>query len=319
MLYTQKEKLNKRKSTSFFHSSISNHETIEDSINQHMRKELLLPPYKSFDPIYFASKIFRKCFVPNHTDFDSYQTAFNNEQNFYKKFSSYCFDKGTLASAILKGEGKIMMLAAYKQSLEHPSTLHQQSKILYGSRMSSKKASHINIYYNQCYKSACGIVFNASSQANRILSNIKKAIEQDEEQSEISGNAFEEILPFISTKREVALLNEYKHSLINLKKICKSPTISEEELSHIKKKIYILEKSINKVNTIIQKKNMHRLNFLTSIQNVWDRLHEFEQNLTYSPIRNPISISSAEGEDSDNPTSDPEEASHDSESENEQV
>lgn len=320
-MYHLKKHIQSKKDTHTKSSNlhILNKQNIYDSINQHMKEKLLLPQYKSFDPVYFATKIFKNCFVPSDKNFDNYKTSNNNDSNFNKKFSKYCFNKGTLASAILNNEGKVMMLAAYKQSLEHPSTIHQQNKVLYGSRMSSKNANHISIYYNQCYKSACGIVLNASTQANKVLSNLKKAIENDEERSDLVSNAFEDILPFISTKREVTLSNHYEDLLKSLKAKSQSPNITKEETSHIKKQIYILEKSVTKINTIIQKKNMQRLNFLASIQTIWDRLYQFEQNLTNNTIQNSTSPSSIENDTPDDNSSNSEDTSDILETENERV
>ena len=185
------------------------------SLSAEIKSALYLPPFESVDPLILCNRLFTENFLPSDESVEKYimTSSMNkpNKKNFFKSFSYICFERGHLASAILKEEGKVLLLAAIEKAIA-PIKLQETKQFELSPDIADIGGKSVALY-DDCKGSAYSLALDASKSASKALETIKTAIDKDNPTGHNEMKTMEYILPFVSLNREKLLIEEYQKEL----------------------------------------------------------------------------------------------------------
>ncbi|MGI6778019.1 MAG: hypothetical protein ACOX7R_08400 [Acetivibrionales bacterium] len=277
-----------------------------EQVDLDLKKELLIPEMKTIDPVSYVSRLFRENFKPSEKSFKEFISKGEGntieKRSFYRKFSQICFERGLLSSAVLKGNGEVMMVAAFRHSLGFQSPANSKEQKIFESSLSDSNARHIKILHNDWVNSACAIVSDASKNASKVVSAFKTAVEEGDLPGRNGGSALENIMPFLSVKREYSLINTYTEKLNNLKRSSSQIQATGCVSNAAEIQIHVLKNAISKLNIMISKKKYLKHRFLTLLEYALSRVQKFQNELdsdTFNVNRIAASITGSGSGDED--------------------
>jgi hypothetical protein len=251
------------------------------ALDEEIKKKLYLPQLPTVDPLYLFNKMFNENFVPSKEANRRFMLAASknnpDKRNFMQKFSYICFERGHLASAVLKDEGSILLMAAIDKAIA-PIKLKQSRT----SELSSDSGGSIGadtVFYDDCAGSARSLALNASKSASKALESLKKAIEQENTTGNAEMKTMEYIIPFVSLKRETTLLSMFQNEITELKGRQKNGPDNNTIIERLR----ALNNAAAKVQAIINKKRQMSLRFLSLLENAWTRIERFQSELSDIP------------------------------------
>jgi len=184
------------------------------------------------------------------------------------KFSEISFMRGKMSAAVLNGTGNMMLFSCLKRTLgqSEPMKLQQRKLFQGGSRawkpMNTKAADAqaTTLMRNEVFsKSAVGLVFNVTKDARRTVEQMTELVEN----GGTGTDTWEKLWPFLSSRKEETLLEEYQRQLDGLGN---SPE-DEQQRS-------LLTKAITRTRGLISKKTRMRNDFLFRLRSIGNQARE---------------------------------------------
>lgn len=193
------------------------------------------------------------------------QLSLGESNDFIKKFSQTAFQNGTLASAILLGQGKTVLLSCFKRSagMAGPTVTESMRKIDEGANQRYIKQSPSEYLFNddEAY-GAVALVVKATRRAGKVLSDLRKAALDAEKQG---TKTLRKVYPFLFAGEEKRLLEQLHQRRLEM---LKNGEGKSEEYRAVCRGIDRCEAQIQKkkqmANELLNKLDRMRANALTA-------------------------------------------------------
>ena len=208
-------------------------------------------------------------FATEETDMGNQYVARYGDEDRIKRFSEIGFQRGNLASAIINGTGRMMMVSCLKRTVgqENAKALRERKLFQMHSqhRLIPESQGSLGIVNKGFADSAVGMVIDVVKDARRSLDNMEKMVVGDAFSEGMSGTGtLWKMYPFLDRRREEMLLSEYEKKL-------KDPNLREG--SEERNAVLMARERIGKV---LRKKEQTRREFLVELRKLRDRAVEAE-------------------------------------------
>ncbi len=204
-------------------------------------------------------------------DFSANATALEYNDNlfaFHNILTESLCNKGKLASAILLGEGKTMLISSLKHAIEQQSIFNSNQKelSLSSTRMKLTNSSETAII-NQFIHSSIGLVVDTCKSLNITLTNIEYMVkgERDNRNQLDSIDTMKILYPFLDLEKEMELIHLYKQEL--------------KITSDVNKK-KALTAGINKLSAMINAKENMKSRFITHLRKILEASRKAEEEFS---------------------------------------
>lgn len=135
---------------------------------------------------------------------------------FIHKFADITFGRGNIAAGILQGEGKILLVSSMKQAVGQAPPTNQRQQKLWGDSSVQREvpSDDSKIIFNEGdVNTAVGIVIDSINSGRNALENLSRIVTEGSIGSGEEAQALEQMYPFLSTRRERALIETYQERL----------------------------------------------------------------------------------------------------------
>lgn len=184
----------------------------------------------------------------------------SSQQMFLSRFSQVAFNRGTLAGAVLRGTGKMMLFSCLKRTAgqSQPTNLRQR-KLFEGSSQRRNVSGHPpdQVLFNRGEADgAVGLVVDALRDARRVVDSMAELASGKNQLGAGSGaKTLQKAYPFLSDEKEQALLAEYRGKL----KAAQDPQSKA-----------ILQHAIVKTEALMEKKRQMKQRFIETLRSISD-------------------------------------------------
>ena len=182
------------------------------------------------------------------------------QQMFLSRFAQVAFNRGTMASAVLRGSGKMMLFSCLKRTAgqSQPTNLRQR-KLFEGSSQRRNVSGHPpdQVLFNRGEADgAVGLVVDVLRDARRVVDSMTELASGKNQLGEGSGaRTLQKAYPFLSDAQEQALLAEYRGKL----EAAKDPQSKA-----------ILQHAIVKTEALMEKKHQMKQRFIETLRSISD-------------------------------------------------
>lgn len=182
------------------------------------------------------------------------------QQMFLSRFAQVAFNRGTMASAVLRGSGKMMLFSCLKRTAgqSQPTNLRQR-KLFEGSSQRRNVSGHPpdQVLFNRGEADgAVGLVVDVLRDARRVVDSMTELASGKNQLGEGSGaRTLQKAYPFLSDQQEQALLEEYRGKL----EAAKDPQSKA-----------ILQHAIVKTEALMEKKHQMKQRFIETLRSISD-------------------------------------------------
>lgn len=183
----------------------------------------------------------------------------NTNERFVNRFSQTAFNRGTLAGAVIRGTGQMMLFSCLKRTVgqSQPKNFRQR-KLFESSSMQRNVAGHPpdKVIYNKgAVDSAVGLVVDVLRDSRRVVDSFTELLEGENVLPEGSGaETLQKMYPFLTDHRERALLTEYRDRL-------NTSDPGQRE---------VLTRAIAKLEAVVDKKRQMKFRFMTYLRSLSD-------------------------------------------------
>jgi len=195
--------------------------------------------------------------------------------DFVDRFSSYAFNGGNMAAAVMAGKGKMMFTTCLSRALGRSFHGEQKEKqILSGTAVKAGiDGTHSEVMFNRDAHSAVGITLDAIRGASTSLEIFRKLANEsgslkDTPVEHRDIDTMPKLFPFMVTKKDQVLIDSYKQRLKELEgdnsqEACKSRKT--------------LEWALKKENAVLERKKAEQRKFLTVLNGMLTNVKEAEK------------------------------------------
>lgn len=193
------------------------------------------------------------------------------DQMFLSRFTQMAFQRGTMAGAVLRGTGKMMLFSCLKRTVGQSQPLNfRQRKLFESSSPRRNVAGHPpdQVMFNRSQvDGAVGLVVDVLRDARRVVDTMADLASGENALPGGSGTGtLQKMYPFLSDEKEQALLSQYQQQLAGAQDV-------ESKA--------ILQHAIVKTQALIDKKQQMKQRFIVALRSVSDSagaaLAEFTQ------------------------------------------
>lgn len=195
--------------------------------------------------------------------------------DFVDRFSSYAFNGGNMAAAVMSGKGKMMFTACLSRALGRTLPSQRMEKqLLSGNAVSSEvDGTHSEVMFNRNAHSAVGITLDAVRGASTSLEVFKKLANEsfmlkDTPLEHRNIETMPKLFPFLVTKKDEELIDSYKQRL----KVLEGD--NSQEASKSRK---TLEWALKKESAVLERKKIEQRRFLTVLDGMLSNVKEAEK------------------------------------------
>ena len=186
------------------------------------------------------------------------------DRMFLGRFSQVAFNRGTMAGAVLRGSGKMMLFSCLKRSVGQSQPVNQRQQRLFeagSQRRNVAGRSPDQVLFNRGQvDGAVGLVVDVLRDARRIVESMSELAAGENVLAAGSGaETLQKAYPFLSDRQEQALLKQYRRQLAT----AQTP---EEEA--------VLQHAVVKTQALIEKKQQMKQRFITKLRAVSDAASE---------------------------------------------
>ena len=210
---------------------------------------------------------------PKKTDMDRMvaPSPYEGDRMFLSRFSEIAFQRGTMAGAVLRGSGKMMLFSCLKRTAGQSQPMNQRQQKLSeaGSQRRNVDGNPPDqvIFNRGQVDGAVGLVVDVLRDARRAVDSMSKLAEGKNALADSSGaETLRKMYPFLSDTRERELLQEYRERLAS----------SQDAQDR-----GVLQHAIVKTQALIDKKQQMKQRFIARLREVSDAatqaLADFEQ------------------------------------------
>ncbi|MBP1544143.1 MAG: hypothetical protein J6A16_08600 [Oscillospiraceae bacterium] len=195
--------------------------------------------------------------------------------DFVDRFSSYAFNGGNMAAAVMSGKGKMMFTACLSKALGRTLPTQRMEKQLLSGNAVNEKAdgTHSDVMFNRNAHSAVGITLDAVRGASTSLEVFRKLAN---ESFMLKDTPFEHrnietmsvLFPFLVTEKDEALIDSYKQRLKALE------GDNSQEASKSRK---TLEWALKKESAVLERKKTEQRRFLTVLDGMLSNVKDAEK------------------------------------------
>ena len=187
-------------------------------------------------------------------------SPFPGDKMFLNRFSQIAFQRGTLAGAVLRGSGKMMLFSCLKRTVgqSQPTNQRQQKLFEAGSqRRNVAGNSPDQVIFNRGQvDGAVGLVVDVLRDARRVVDSMTKLAQGDNVLADGSGaETLRKAYPFLSDAQERGLLRDYREKLASAQ--------SPQDRA-------VLQNAIVKTQALIDKKQQMKQRFIARLREVSD-------------------------------------------------
>lgn len=182
------------------------------------------------------------------------------QQMFLSRFAQVAFNRGTLAGAVLRGTGKMMLFSCLKRTAGQSQPMNlRQRKLFEGSSQRRNVTGHTpdQVMFNRGEADgAVGLVVDVLRDARRVVDSMAELASGKNQLGKESGaQTLQKAYPFLNDEKEQALLAEYRSKLKNVQ----DPQSKE-----------ILQHAIVKTEALMEKKQQMKQRFITTLRSISD-------------------------------------------------
>lgn len=178
---------------------------------------------------------------------------------FLRKFGKTAFDGGSLAAGILQGQSRYMLTSCLKRSLGQSEPANAKQEKLFGGSSVHKNLprNEAQVIFNRNdVKSAVGIVVGSLRSAGRVFETLVQAAEsEDSPLVRENVETLRQLYPFLTVERDRKTLDRYREKLKSLREQGAEPEL-----------LSMLERSIAKLQAVIDKKTEMKTQFMTKLR-----------------------------------------------------
>ena len=198
-------------------------------------------------------------------------SPFPGDRMFLNRFSQIAFQRGTLAGAVLRGSGKMMLFSCLKRTAGQSQPVNQRQQKLSEAASQRRNVagnSPDQVVFNRGQvDGAVGLVVDVLRDARRVVDSMTKLAQGENALPEGSGaETLRRTYPFLSDTRERELLAGYREKL--------DAAQSPQDRA-------VLQNAIVKTQALIDKKQQMKQRFTARLREVSDAaaqaLADFEQ------------------------------------------
>lgn len=195
--------------------------------------------------------------------------------DFVDRFSSYAFNGGNMAAAVMAGKGKMMFTACMSRALGRSFHGEQKEKqLLSGSAVKAGvDGTHSEVMFNRDAHSAVGITLDAIRGASTSLETFKKLANEsgalkDTPVEHRDIDTMPKLFPFMVTQKDKALIDSYKQRLKELE------GDNSQQACRSRK---TLEWALKKESAVLERKKSEQRRFLTVLNGMLANVNEAEK------------------------------------------
>ena len=177
------------------------------------------------------------------------------------KFAEVTFSRGVMGGAILNGTGQMMLFNCLKRTVGQ-----SQPKNVFQGKLFQQSSAHRlvkgypqdKMIFNKGFTdSAVGLVVDVLRDSRRVVDSLSEIVSGNVVNSEngTGADTLEKMYPFLSTKKEEALLGEYDSALASLGN---SPKDDESRQALLRAK--------QRLGSMIEKKNQMKTEFVSKLR-----------------------------------------------------
>lgn len=186
--------------------------------------------------------------------------ADEGDRMFLTKFSQIAFQRGTLAAAVLRGTGKMMLFSCLKRTVGQSGPTNPRQRMLFEASSQRRAESGDlpeQVMFNRGQaNSAVGLVVDVLNDARRTVDTmVDMAGGKSVPPAGSGAETLSRMYPFLSVGKEQALLAQYRIKLQD------ANDVSSKE---------ILKHAMEKTQALVQKKEQMKLRFITALRSVSD-------------------------------------------------
>lgn len=198
-------------------------------------------------------------------------SPFPADHMFLNRFSQVAFQRGTLAGAVLRGSGKMMLFSCLKRTVGQSQPANQRQQKLFESSSQRRNVAGNppdQVVFNRGQvDGAVGLVVDVLRDARRVVDSMAKLAKGENVLPDGSGaETLRKTYPFLSDTQERKLLEDYHKQL--------SVSRSSQDRA-------VLQNAIVKTQALIDKKQQMKQRFTARLREISDAavqaLADFEQ------------------------------------------
>lgn len=193
-----------------------------------------------------------------------YQMRDPSNQDSIRRFSETAFQRGTMASAVMEGTGKMMLVSCLKRTVGQSQPVKEQQRRLFeGASQQRNVPGHSPdaVVFNRGFAdSAVGLMVDTLRDARRIVESMADlAAGKSDMGSEGGAQTLQKMYPFLDDSRERMLAAQYSSRLRD------SRDPEERQL---------LQNAYVRVQALLDKKAQMRNEFINKLRGIADRATE---------------------------------------------
>lgn len=199
------------------------------------------------------------------TSMDKYwqPSPLRTDQHFLSRFCETAFQRGTLASAVFRGTGQMMLFTCLKRTIGQSQPKNARQRMLFeGGSVTKNMSGHPTkaVFNRGTADSAVGMVADVTRDARRLTEALTAMAEGKNVLPDNSGtNTLRLVYPFLSDEKDRKLLAGYEAQL---------KALSGKENTEASQAI--LKRAIAKTQALIERKRFMKTQFIMKLREIGD-------------------------------------------------
>lgn len=200
---------------------------------------------------------------------DLFEPSPGGQGNFAEKFAQTTFQRGNMAAAVLRGQGKLMLLSCLKRTIGQSQPKNFRQRKLFESAVPGQRAvegapADKALFNKGQTDGAVGLVVDVLRDARRAVDSMTALCQGENVLQAGSGaETLQKMYPFLSDSKEQAMKRQY-HQLL------KHPPGGSED----RQRTRILTEAISRTDRLIAKKSQMKTLFINHLRKLSDSAEE---------------------------------------------